>query len=304
VKPGAGLIRQRPPLQSQAPPMGWSFVRRRMTAELGLGWESRFARFEHAAAAATSLGQVHHATDRDGRCLACKLQYPAMAEAVGADLSALDLVLRLLEQYQHALGMGEVHGRAGSAAARGARLWAGGSPHGALPRHAPWRGEDPHAGAGAGAQHRQAAHHDLARGRADPERVPADARGAGRACHDHVPGLVCALLRARRDPRRSPPRQLHRGTRHHAQSARLRLRARLPAGARPGRGRPVSGAVPGRRGARRPGLPDVGLPPPHPAGDGRLEHLGTVPVRALSRTGSGPSGISPGTSTAATPPSG
>src|SRR5712671_280420 len=30
-------------LQSEAPPMGWAFVKRRMTAELGLGWQNRFA---------------------------------------------------------------------------------------------------------------------------------------------------------------------------------------------------------------------------------------------------------------------
>ena len=30
-------------LQSQAPPMGWAFVRRRMAAELGADWQGRFA---------------------------------------------------------------------------------------------------------------------------------------------------------------------------------------------------------------------------------------------------------------------
>ena len=29
-------------LQSQAPPMGWAFVKRRMQAELGAGWENKF----------------------------------------------------------------------------------------------------------------------------------------------------------------------------------------------------------------------------------------------------------------------
>ena len=28
-------------LQSEAPPMGWAFVKRRMTAELGAGWEGK-----------------------------------------------------------------------------------------------------------------------------------------------------------------------------------------------------------------------------------------------------------------------
>src|ERR1700682_5940281 len=38
-------------LQSQAPPMGWAFVKRRMSAELGAGWEKKFSSFEHPPAA-------------------------------------------------------------------------------------------------------------------------------------------------------------------------------------------------------------------------------------------------------------
>ena len=56
-------------LQSQAPPMGWPFVRRRMAAELGPDWESRFASFEREAAASASLGQVHRARAHDGRSI-------------------------------------------------------------------------------------------------------------------------------------------------------------------------------------------------------------------------------------------
>src|SRR5919197_4170953 len=65
-------------LQSQAPPMGWAFVKRRMSAELGGDWQTKFASFEHHPAAAASLGQVHRATAHDGSALACKLQYADM----------------------------------------------------------------------------------------------------------------------------------------------------------------------------------------------------------------------------------
>src|SRR3954470_18451459 len=42
-------------LQSQAPPMGWGFVKRRMRAELGPDWQAKFKNFEHQPAAAASL---------------------------------------------------------------------------------------------------------------------------------------------------------------------------------------------------------------------------------------------------------
>src|SRR3954451_6272276 len=73
-------------LQSQAPPMGWAFVKRRMEAELGSDWQKKFAQFDHHPAAAASLGQVHRARAHDGSGagsdLACKLQYPDMQSAV------------------------------------------------------------------------------------------------------------------------------------------------------------------------------------------------------------------------------
>ena len=95
-------------LQANAPPMGWLFVRRRMTAELGAGWEERFADFERKAAAAASLGQVHRAVGLDGRALACKLQYPDMASAVEADLRQLRVVFAVYHRYDKAVDPREV----------------------------------------------------------------------------------------------------------------------------------------------------------------------------------------------------
>src|SRR5262245_29078042 len=82
-------------LQSEAPPMGWAFVKRRMTAELGADWLGKFAAFEHHPAAAASLGQVHRARAHDGAELACKLQYPDMQSAVEADLRQLSLIFAI-----------------------------------------------------------------------------------------------------------------------------------------------------------------------------------------------------------------
>jgi predicted unusual protein kinase regulating ubiquinone biosynthesis (AarF/ABC1/UbiB family) len=82
-------------LQSQAPPMGAAFVKRRMMAELGPAWRERFGAFDLQPAAAASLGQVHRATTQDGVALACKLQYPDMESAVEADIAQLDILFSL-----------------------------------------------------------------------------------------------------------------------------------------------------------------------------------------------------------------
>ena len=95
-------------LQSQAPPMGWPFVRRRMAAELGPDWEDRFAQFEHDAAASASLGQVHRAQSHDGRKLAVKLQYPDMQSAVEADLSQLGVLFSLHRRMRPAIETSEM----------------------------------------------------------------------------------------------------------------------------------------------------------------------------------------------------
>ncbi|MFL5157982.1 MAG: ABC1 kinase family protein [Microvirga sp.] len=95
-------------LQSEAPPMGAAFVKRRMQAELGPQWQSRFGSFDLNPAAAASLGQVHRATTKDGERIACKLQYPDMQSAVEADLSQLELVFALHRRMDPAIDTREI----------------------------------------------------------------------------------------------------------------------------------------------------------------------------------------------------
>ena len=107
----AGELRQ---LQANAPAMGWPFVKRRMTAELGPGWERRFRSFDHEAAAAASLGQVHRAVAHDGRALAVKLQYPDMQSAVEADLRQLKLLFSIYERTDRAIDTSQIHAEIGA----------------------------------------------------------------------------------------------------------------------------------------------------------------------------------------------
>ena len=90
-------------LQSNAPPMGWTFVKRRMKSELGADWQGRFQAFEREAAAAASLGQVHRAVTPDGVTVACKLQYPDMSSAVEADLRQLAWAFGIYQSYDKAI---------------------------------------------------------------------------------------------------------------------------------------------------------------------------------------------------------
>ena len=95
-------------LQTNAPAMGWPFVRRRMAAELGPDWQGKFQSFEHEAAAAASLGQVHRAVGPDGRALAVKLQYPDMQSAVESDLGQLRGLVGLFKRMDGSIDPSEM----------------------------------------------------------------------------------------------------------------------------------------------------------------------------------------------------
>ena len=95
-------------LQSNAPPMGAAFTRRRMQAELGPDWRQRFASFDNHPAHAASLGQVHKARAHDGSPLACKLQYPDMKSIVEADLQQLSWIFALRRRMDGAIDTTDV----------------------------------------------------------------------------------------------------------------------------------------------------------------------------------------------------
>lgn len=96
-------------LQSDAPPMGWPFVKRRMKTELGSDWQDEFQEFGQEAAAAASLGQVHKAVSNDGQVVACKLQYPDMQSAIQADLAQLRIIFSIFERYDKAISTGQIY---------------------------------------------------------------------------------------------------------------------------------------------------------------------------------------------------
>ena len=96
-------------LQSNAPPMSWVFVKRRMKAELGENWEEHFLSFDKEASFAASLGQVHKASLPNKDQVACKLQYPDMASAVEADLGQLKIIFKIYSSYNKSIQIREIY---------------------------------------------------------------------------------------------------------------------------------------------------------------------------------------------------
>ena len=96
-------------LQSNAPPMSWVFVKRRMKAELGENWQDIFLSFDKEASFAASLGQVHKASLPNKDNVACKLQYPDMASAVEADLGQLKIIFKIYSSYNKSIQIREIY---------------------------------------------------------------------------------------------------------------------------------------------------------------------------------------------------
>ena len=185
-------------LQSNAPSMGWPFVKRRMASELGPDWQGRFKEFSHDAAAAASLGQVHRATGHDGQRLACKLQYPDMQSTVEADLRQLKLIFSVYERYDRAISTEEIHAEI-SARLREELDYEREAKHMRLYRQMLSQGgRRPCARAARRAVHEAAADHDMARRRqaARGGEGPGRASQRGRATTCSAPGTCRSISTA------------------------------------------------------------------------------------------------------------
>ena len=95
-------------LQSNAPSMGWNFVKRRMRSELGDNWQQKFESFEKSPFAAASLGQVHRAEDKNKNLIACKLQYPDMESIVEADINQLKLIFSIYKKIDSSINTSNI----------------------------------------------------------------------------------------------------------------------------------------------------------------------------------------------------
>ena len=78
----------------QVPSLGRPLVRKLIVQELGSSPENLFNSFNTTAMAAASLGQVHAATNYEGKALAVKLQYPGIDVSIKNDLKIVRAIVK------------------------------------------------------------------------------------------------------------------------------------------------------------------------------------------------------------------
>jgi predicted unusual protein kinase regulating ubiquinone biosynthesis (AarF/ABC1/UbiB family) len=83
-------------LRDKTPRSAPDAIRRLLEDELGAPVAELFETFEEKPFASASIGQVHHATLRDGRRVAVKIQHPGIASAVESDLENAGLMQGLV----------------------------------------------------------------------------------------------------------------------------------------------------------------------------------------------------------------
>ena len=89
-------------LQDKIEPFSFAEVEEIVTSELGVRLSKAFAEFDPEPIAAASLGQVHRAVLRNGRCVAVKIQRPNIREQIATDIEALDDVATFFDEHTDA----------------------------------------------------------------------------------------------------------------------------------------------------------------------------------------------------------
>ncbi len=89
-------------LQDKIQPFPYAQVEDIVEAELGVRLSKAFAEFDPEPLAAASLGQVHRAVLRNGRCVAVKVQRPNIREQIAADIEALEDIADFIDKHTEA----------------------------------------------------------------------------------------------------------------------------------------------------------------------------------------------------------
>jgi predicted unusual protein kinase regulating ubiquinone biosynthesis (AarF/ABC1/UbiB family) len=84
-------------LRDAAPKVDFKDMKKVLEQEYRERLDDVFETFDPVPIAAASIGQVYQATLPDGRCVAVKVQYPGVAQAVRADMQNLGMILRLMK---------------------------------------------------------------------------------------------------------------------------------------------------------------------------------------------------------------
>ena len=95
-------------LQADAPPMHTDLAAGVLRTELGHEPAELFETWDPTPIASASIGQVHRAITREGVAVAVKVQYPGVAEAMGADLRNVDLLFTGMGQLFPGLDPGPI----------------------------------------------------------------------------------------------------------------------------------------------------------------------------------------------------
>src|SRR4051812_27193697 len=86
-------------LQDNVEPIPFETIEATVTEEIGARISNAFQWFDSSPAASASLGQVHHASLRDGRRVAVKVQRPGVSERVVEDMAVIEELAEFVDRH-------------------------------------------------------------------------------------------------------------------------------------------------------------------------------------------------------------